>query len=155
MDPKQFRELIRMTLNKLGSHFTAPAAVELLMLSAAQETYLGRYIKQLNNGPARGVFQIEPRTEQDIWNTFLAYKPELKDRVISFTSRGSYQELDLMANLPYQIIMARIFYWRFSENLPQHDDIQGLAKYYKKYFNTHLGAATVQEAIRNYNRYAL
>ena len=56
-------------------------------------------------------------------------------------------------NLPFQIIMARLYYYRFSEALPAYDDIEGLAKYWKKYWNTELGAGTVGEAIVNYYRY--
>ena len=56
-------------------------------------------------------------------------------------------------NLHYATAMARCSYLRHSESLPEADDIEGLAKYYKKYYNTPKGAATVEQAISNYERF--
>ncbi len=49
----------------------------------------------------------------------------------------------LRGNLFYAAAMCRIFYLRFSKPLPQAGDWHGMAKYWKRYYNTHLGAGTV------------
>lgn len=147
---EQFRSLIESVLTEFQSNLSTKPATELLMLTAAQESHLGTYLFQIN-GPAKGIFQIEPRTEKDIYKNFLRYKPKLKCRVKKFCSKN--KKFDLELNLAYQIIMARLFYYRFSEPFPEENDIKGLAIYYKKYFNTKYGSATVAEAIENYRIY--
>lgn len=49
--------------------------VELLLLTCAAESAMGKYIMQVG-GPARGIFQMEPNTEKDIWENWLKYKPQ-------------------------------------------------------------------------------
>jgi len=151
----QFRDLIKTTLAELA--YVIPVtdnAVELLMLTAAQESHLGTYIMQLK-GPARGVFQMEPRTEKDIWENFLQYKPDLRALVGALRLRHpGHDDLDLLANLPYQIAMARILYYRVKEPLPDDpSDITSLARYWKQHYNTPLGAGEVLEAVGNYERF--
>jgi hypothetical protein len=61
----------------------------------------------------------------------------------------------MIGNIPYQILIARVNYLRIPELLPDHNDLRGLARYYKKYWNTYLGAATIDEAMNNYYLYAV
>jgi hypothetical protein len=159
-EPNQFRDLVRRVLNEMGPQYASDSAVELLMLTAAQETHLGRYLWQVN-GPAKGVFQMEPRTESDLWEYINLVRPDLGDKIIGFTyfqnsdlAANIVDDYDSEANLVYQIMMARAYYLRDPEPLPADDDIAGLAKYYKRVWNTYLGAATVEEAIKNYKRFA-
>ena len=42
-------------------------AVTLLTGTAAKESIVGKYVKQIN-GPALGIYQIEPNTHQDLWH---------------------------------------------------------------------------------------
>lgn len=146
----QFRSAIKRVLTEFQTNLSTKPAIEILMLTAAQETHLGTYLFQVR-GPAKGVFQIEPRTEKDIYKNFLKYKPKLKHRVKKFRTKN--KKFDLELNLPYQIIMARLFYYRFSEPFPDESDIKGLAEYYKHYYNTKYGSATVAEAVENYRIY--
>ena len=152
MNPTQLRELIGQVLMDLGLY--SKDAVELLMLTAAQESHCGYYIKQLR-GPARGIFQMEPATEKDIWENYLEYHKELAEIVTQLRVAYLYSSYDLWANLPYQIAMARIHYLRAPEKLPKHDDILGMAQYWKVYYNTVLGKGKVYEAVDNYKLYAL
>ncbi|MEE9302680.1 MAG: hypothetical protein V3U84_02735 [Thiotrichaceae bacterium] len=155
--PKQFRKLVREVLqlfaDQSGSKsFYSENAVELLMLTAAQETLLGKYLWQVK-GPALGIFQMEPNTYTDIWMNFLTGRTKILLALNDWIpSAGSY-ELRMKSNLAYQIIMARIFYLRVPALLPPANDIPAMAAYYKKYWNTHLGAATVSDAIHNYMKY--
>ena len=128
------------------------------MLTAAQESHCGKYIEQIN-GPALGIFQMEPATVTDTYSNFLKYKPLLLSIVEQFTVMHPYSEqaanLNQRANLPYQIVMARVYYMRFSEKIPPYVDVWALARYWKKYWNTPLGKGTPEEALANYRRYAI
>ncbi len=151
IDPKQLRDMITRTLLNLNLH--SEAAVNLLMGTAAQESHLGSYFRQLNQGPARGIFQMEPATEKDIWENFLEYRPVYAGSVFVVASAGSADVNALEFNLAYQIAMARIHYLRVPEKLPDAEDIEGMARYWKKYYNTFKGAGTEEEFIENYKRF--
>ena len=56
----------------------------------------------------------------------------------------------LKGNLYYAVAMCRIHYYRVSEALP--NDLEGMARYWKKYYNTELGKGTVEEFIHNYEQ---
>jgi len=152
MNPEQLRELITEVLQKADLY--SPSAVELLMLTAAAETRCGKYIKQIN-GPALGIFQMEPATHADIWKNYLRYHPELVRKIRSLSGENwSDVDLALKGNLIYQILLARIHYLRDPKPLPPADDIEALAQYYKRVWNTYKGKATVQDAIMKYYLYA-
>ncbi len=154
IDKNQFKSLIKDTLEKI--ELNSPSAVELLMLTAAQESHFGTYIKQIG-GPALGVFQMEPNTYEDLWKNYLIYRKEL-GRKINFASSNSNVMLNqetIMFNLAYAICMARVHYLRVPAPLPAADDIHGLAEYWKEHYNTPLGAGTVKEAVKNYERFCL
>jgi hypothetical protein len=44
----------------------------------------------------------------------------------------------------YAAAMCRVFYLRVPERLPQADDSAAMARYWKRYYNTHLGKGTVE-----------
>ena len=154
IQPDQLRDLIALTLADIDMH--SAAAVELLMLTSAQESHCGRYLQQVN-GPALGIFQMEPATLIDLHNNFLKHKPELASKLRKVTPNTQdprIRRAHLQGNLLYQIITARLQYYRFPARLPAANDVVGLAKYYKQYWNTNAGRATVEEAIVNYHKYA-
>lgn len=126
---------------------------ELLMLTSAVESKLGTYYKQIG-GPALGIMQMEPATAQDIYDNFLRF-PRNLDLLFWVDELKGSQSVShaLKYNLAYQIAMARVHYWRVRDPLPEND-VEGLAKYWKAHFNTHLGKGTVFKAIRDYELYA-
>jgi len=147
--PGHLREyVIRPVLKNLGLH--SEAAEELLMLTAATESLCGKYIHQVG-GPALGIFQMEPRTHDDIWEHFLRFKPGLSEQVKQY---GCFSR-ELPGNLYYACAMARTHYLRVPERLPSATDIDGLARYWKTHYNTHLGAGRPHEAVENYQRFAV
>jgi len=136
-------------LERLGLH--SQAAEDLVMGTAAQESKLGEYLKQLGDGPARGIFQMEQATEKDIWLNYLKYKPKLREKVLVITSTPTpYYTEEILYNLRYAAAMCRIHYLRQKERLPDHNDVEALGEYWKTHYNTHLGRGTVEEFIRNY-----
>lgn len=148
MHQDQLRTLIRSVLGKVGLY--SEAAEELLLLTAAVESHLGKYIYQIG-GPARGIFQMEPATEHDIWENFLAYRPKLADDVRRLMCSGTCD--DLAHNLEYQVAMARIHYLRVPETLPIPAEIRSMARYWKLYYNTTLGKGTVDKAVDAYKEF--
>lgn len=146
INAKDLREVIQAVLHGLDLEIPySEEAVELLMLTAAQESKMGTYLKQMKDGPARGIFQMEPNTEKDIYENFLRYKPNLKHLVEGYKLRQPGVEgLDLWMNIPYQVAMARVHYFRVKKPLPK--SVGAWAKYWKKYYNTHLGKGTWEEA---------
>jgi hypothetical protein len=157
--PKQFRGLITDVLKGFAGLCGKPSlysedAVELLMLTAAQESHLGKYIHQIR-GPALGVFQMEPATQRDIFDNYLSYHQDILDVYNTFIAAGIPWDVQMKGNLPLQIIATRLFYYRLPSALPSKDDVDAMAAYWKKYYNTYLGKGTVEEAVHNYKRFAL
>ena len=147
--PGQLREyVIRPVLKDLCLY--SEAAEELLMLTAATESLCGKFIHQVG-GPALGIFQMEPNTHDDIWENFLKYKPALAAKVMRYGKEAR----ELPGNIYYACAMARVHYLRKPDRLPSADDIDGLAAYWKKHYNTHLGAGDPDEAVSNYQRFAV
>lgn len=155
MDAQQLRDLIRRVLKQADLiKYEDERDVELLMLTAAVESNLGQYIRQKGGGPALGIFQMEPDTEQDIWRNYIANRKELDWSVVDYCT-NIQDDSELEWNLAYAILMARIHYLRKPGKIPPADDIEGLADYYKRHYNTHLGKSTVEKAIVKYNKYCL
>ena len=150
IDAKQLRALISDVLKSIDLY--SKAAVELLMLTSAVEAHCGSYIEQVG-GPALGIFQMEPATHDDIWNNYLIFHNDLFNKVIIL--RNGNAKLSQRANLSYQIAMARVHYLRVNEKLPSYRDIPGMARYWKKYYNTELGRGTTSDAREKYKRYAV
>ena len=155
IDASQFREyIVRPALQYMEMH--SEAAENLIMGTAAQESHL-TYIHQLDGGPALGFFQMEPRTHDDIWVSYIAYRAPIRDRLNSMLPPGTTddnRQLALMSNLFYATAMCRVHYRRVPASLPDADDIQGMAEYWKQYYNTPLGKGTVEEFVNNYEKVA-
>jgi len=146
---EQFRDLITRVLK--DARLYSEEAVELLMGTAAQESHLGTYLKQVN-GPALGVFQMEPETEYDIWENYLKYREHLKMVILALTGVTGPSPKNLETNLAYQILMARIHYLRVPSRIP--DDPASQADYWKRHYNSVAGKGKTDEYIHNYNEYA-
>jgi hypothetical protein len=151
-DPKQFREeIIRPTLILMD--MGSLAAENLLMGTMAQESHFGKYIKQLGNGPALGIYQMEPNTHNDIVNNYIKFKNQIKR---DLNDKFGYKFLDseiLKYDLRYATVFCRLHYRRVPKPLPNSNNVMELARYWKKYYNTHLGAGTEKEFIHNYEKF--
>lgn len=146
----QFRtEIVRPTLNAIG--LWSDAAETLVLGTAIQESRL-TYLRQLG-GPARGLYQMEPATHDDIWNSFLDYRDDLAHRVSALIAPTPDSVDQLETNLVYATAMCRVKYLRASEPLPAADDIDGLGAYWKTNYNTALGKGTPEEWAANYRRF--
>ena len=144
------RYVIKPALTLLD--MASPSAEALLLGTAAQESHCGRYLHQLGNGPALGIFQMEPTTYHDIWENYIAYRPEIKRRLEAIWPVRPEPE-EMVFNLLFAAIMCRLHYRRVSEPLPQTEDLSGLSNYWKTYFNSPLGRGTTSEFITNWHRF--
>ncbi|MFH2100435.1 MAG: hypothetical protein ABIJ95_13050 [Pseudomonadota bacterium] len=147
MDPVHLSRLINQVLKRTPWYSTD--AVALLCMTAATESLCGKYLFQ-NPGPALGVFQMEPATALDIFENWLAHRPEAL-AVVEGSQSGMDLDIDLAGNLPFQIVMARVHYLRDREPIP--GDLAGKAAYYKRVWNTVEGAATEERALAYYRKY--
>lgn len=145
--PQFIEYVIQPTLSRLN--LGGRAAEELLLGTAIQESRV-HYLHQLGKGPAEGVFQMEPATHKDIWSNYLAYKPELARKVNSLAIANTDGLQQMCANMYYAAAMCRVHYLRVPKALPAAGDLEGQADYWKEFYNTYLGAGTVEEYIENY-----
>ena len=139
LNKQQFRELIGKTLVRY--ELESPAAVNLLLGTAAQESAFGTYLRQVK-GPALGIFQMEPATF-DWMKSKYAEKYDFQNR---------YPD-DMVWDLRLAILLCRLRYLVVSEPLPPAGDIDALAKYWKKHYNTEKGKGTEAQFIANYRKY--
>ncbi|WP_417790651.1 hypothetical protein [Terasakiella pusilla] len=143
--------VIRPTLEAVG--LWSFSAENLLMGTAAQESRLGEYLVQLGNGPARGIFQMEPATLDDIYKNYLAYRPNVQGKVDAFLSPAMSKPDNLTCNLAYAALMCRVHYMRVPAPLPEAHNVEAMGRYWKRYYNTPAGKGTEAEFIENYHRF--
>ena len=156
LNPGQFiRDVIRPTLKSVD--LWSPWAERLLFGTAIQESGLV-YLRQLNNGPALGVYQMEPATHDDIWNNYLRYRPVLNQAARRFSRVAGIPGLprpeagEMVTNLAYATVMCRLHYYRspvtpIDMNSPERD--ANLAKAWKRFYNTAGGKGTEAQFLRN------
>jgi len=143
--------VVRPVLVQLG--LRSDDAEELLLGTAAQESFMGTYLKQLH-GPAFGIYQMEPATHDDIWRSYLRFgSGKLDEKVRGFMVGVEPSAGQMVWNLAYATAMARVHYYRIREALPSLHDVDAMARYWKRYYNTALGRGTVEEFKKNYARF--
>lgn len=148
--PGQFREFVTATLQGFKPIPFNPHAVELLLMTAAHESDLGRFLKQ-NPGPARGAWQMEPATLDDHIKWMKAKRPEMYARTEELRPPALAPRDAVMLCLPYACVMARIHYFRRPDPIPE--TLQGMAILAKKVFNTELGKATPEKYLAAYRKF--
>lgn len=149
MKKNELQNLITETLQ--GIDLYSDNALNLLLGTCAQESTFGKYRRQFGGGPALGIFQMEPATFRDICDNFLRYKPELIRKTQKVSGVDCFEPNDLINNDKLAICFARIHYLRIKESIP--GDLQGWARYWKKYYNTPLGKGTEAEFIQNFKMF--
>ncbi len=101
--------IIQPTLQQIG--LWSVAAEELLLGTALIESNL-IHRRQIG-GPARGFFQMERATHDDIWENFLKHRPQLARRIKDLlTSERDDKLVELEVNDKYACAMARAHYLR-------------------------------------------
>lgn len=146
------REVVKPVLRHLN--LWSLAAENLILGTAAVESNMGTYLRQLGGGPAMGIWQMEPATHADIWRNYLRYQPETAGKVAQLVPPLYWHEGDevpvdaeALIDLRYACAMARIHYRRVKAPLPGPTDWHGLEAYHKAHYNTVLGKTRPGEFI--------
>lgn len=146
MDIRQFRDYVVVpALGQIGAY--SRAAEQLVMGTGLTESRF-MFLQQIGKGPARGFFQMEPATHDDIWKNYLSRKMILLNDLKGLLLRDMDLHDQLRGNLFYAAAMCRIHYMRFREPLPEENNWPAMAAYWKKYYNTPAGAGTVEDFLQ-------
>jgi len=136
--------VIRPALSKIN--LWSPSAEELVLGTAIVESGL-TYLRQWGDGPALGLWQVEPSTQNDLYTNFLNYRPELGSKLIELRAAGLSLDENLATNLMYGAAVCRLCYYRKPDALPEAGDIEGQAAFWKQHYNTIFGAGTVSKYV--------
>ena len=136
--------VIMPSLSKIN--LWSPSAEELVLGTAIVESGL-TYIRQWGDGPALGLWQVEPSTQNDLYTNFLNYRPELGSQLMELRAPNLSMDENLATNLTYGAAVCRLWYYRKPDALPEAGDIEGQAAFWKKHYNTPLGKGTVTKYV--------
>ncbi len=97
-------QVIKPTLEYLGE-WSAEAERELLA-AALQETEVGLFSRQQlsQQQPGLGLFRITSNQHRDLWDRYLAFRPEIASRVRGLASQRAFlsnPDSELQTNLSY------------------------------------------------------
>lgn len=145
----QFSEqIVAPSLKHMG--LWSKSAEQLVLGTSIVESHL-TWLVQLGSGPAKGLFQVEPNTVNDLYSNYLPYRPDLLSLLNKITIPSMPRETQLVYNLWYSAAICRLLYFRHPEALPEAGDIAGHANYWKKYYNTSAGKGNPQNYIDAWN----
>ncbi|HCG6476090.1 TPA: hypothetical protein NJ202_002746 [Vibrio parahaemolyticus] len=125
------------------------AAINLILMIIAHESGKFTYSKQVR-GPALGFTQMEPATFNWLIEWLGKGRPHLLDALEMFAPIGGLDARYMVISPQFAVAAARLNLIRFPEALPDADDLEGLARYAKKYWNTSAGKATEQDYLLAY-----
>lgn len=141
-----------------------PAAVNLLLGTAFKESMIGgvMHLKQIG-GTALGIYRIEPVDHHDIWDNYLATRPDKASFIRGLASQRMRTDQpfrdDLISNLKYQTAIAWIKYHRGRFRWPtiedpgsgrrviNPNDIPALAKIWHDVYDANSDHGTVEQYI--------
>lgn len=127
-------------------------AEKLLIMTACHESGGYQYRVQVN-GPALSYFQIEPASFSDMWDRYLADKPDRKEKVAQFLPEGMDTLEALEKDDQFACASARMIYAMEPTAIPHVKDDVGLSEYCKTYWNTELGKATPEKYLDDFRLY--
>jgi len=160
MTKQELHNIIINTLQPLGLHDKNSEA--LIMGICATETDFGKYRRQkgfakksLRQG-GLGIYQIEAATMDDIlYNYLLPRKHNLYTPVLNLCTSNMCNEENLISNDIFATAICRCFFLRFKESIPDANDVEDLARYWKRYYNTEKGKGTTEDFVTKYHKYVL
>ena len=138
------KEIAEEVLYKLDAY--SDDALTLVMRTGMAESGY-RALRQMGDGPAIGFFQVELDTAQDTLDNYVAYRQKLKDKLVGL-GLGNDLEFSLLSNIALQVAFCRLKYRRDKDPIPSWDNLEAQAKYWKKVYNTELGAGTVDHFMK-------
>ena len=131
--------VIRPALTKIN--LWSRSAEELVLGTAIVEGGL-TYLKQHGEGPALGLWQVEPATHEDLYTNYLHFRPDLGMALAELRAAGASMDDNLAANLLYGVAVCRLIYYRRPEPLSEARGMEGQEKFWKQFLNTPPSAGT-------------
>jgi hypothetical protein len=128
--------IVTPTLHKLG--IDSAAFAQLVTGTALTESNL-QHLRQMPSGPAKGLYQMEQRTHDDIWQNFLKFREPLAAKVAGFIIIDTPLQEQLYGNFYYSTAMCAVHYLRYMKTIPKYNDINHMASLWKAHYNTKIG----------------
>jgi len=153
LDVQDFKNLVVVpTLQEIGLY--SPEATNITIGTFLKESGL-RNLKQIGGGPGLGLGQSEPNTTKDTWFRYLARKDklDLRFKVSQFVSPSPDITKQVAGNMYLSVIFVRLKYFMQSEALPGEFDVEGMARYWSKYYQTDNVESQIQEFIKLYREH--
>ena len=114
--------------------------VDLIIATGKAES--GFRALEQNKGPAVGFFQIEPDTIDDVLENYASYRPVIMNTLLELGLRQGEEHFSVMSNIALQVAFCRLCYRRVPDPIP--NNLNDMAKYWKKHYNTEKGKGTVK-----------
>jgi hypothetical protein len=150
-DSNKMRQNIKQSLSWMPKGLRSDDALELLTGTAAQESLLGKLPDKPGMG-GRGPFQVNPKTEERLWQNHLRKNPKLAEGLTRATGVTGPNPEALSGNFPYAVAMARLAYAEKKEPLPSRFDPVSMGNYWKTHYNTEAGQGTAEKFTETYHR---
>lgn len=156
----QFRRYIVQPALDDCQHFASVRrtkfAEDLLVATAAQESGLGHWLHQTGSGPAVGIFQTEPATVHDLQRNYIDPAknadgtPRFAKLLRSMSALAHPLEDEIIWNLRLAATICRLHYLRWETKLamPPDTTLQNLWSFYKPFYNSEQGAASLDSFSR-------
>ena len=138
---------------------TTPAHALLLRIAAVESRLEWR--RQRRDGPGSGWWQVEPLTAADMlswmamrrhwraWARILCPSGAADRYFAADVGAHDWASIELQQRLIvdpfFACQMARVKLWRAPDPLPIQGDVRGQARYWKRHYNTELGAGTIED----------
>lgn len=144
--PQQYAQAV---CDVLG-HGESRRAVRMLLETCAQETHMGQFADASSYRNGVGLYQIDEIAYRDILQRAKDVdKFKIRDEFGVVLDDVQYRELAFSPLLA--TIFARVFYRLIPDVFPA--DVEGRARYWKKFFNTTAGKGTEAEYLLNAKRF--
>lgn len=127
--------------------------IALLFLTAITESNLRPCIQY--NGPALGMFQVEPATFMDLQTNWLQSRPAERAMLDEITAVNlvRWPKSALIFDPWYGAMVARFIYRRAAPPLPDWENPVDVAAYWKNHYNTLLGKGETRKAVQRSKPY--
>ena len=125
--------VIKPTLESLDMY--SQTAEKLLLGTAAQES---GFNPLKTSGDALGIYQITPDRHRNVWDQYLAFRPNLASKVRGLASQHQFlkaPDLELRTNMAYSTAIAWAIYLQSDVQFPEADDAEGLSLLWQQNFS--------------------
>ena len=117
------------------------AARQILVVTAGVESGMGHYVRQLGNGPALNIYQMEKWVYEDDFKRVTEWIERKQLDIPEYevlVEQYAVAEWTIRDNFA-ATVAARLHYWLVPHALPEAGNVEKIWLYYKSYWNSVLG----------------